>query len=605
MSASAGMSECPSRPPEVCSTLVDLVRLRAFEHPRRRAYTFLTDGEVEGPRLTYAELDRQATAIGAVLQRSIVQGERALLLYPPGLDFVPAFFGCLYAGVVAVPAYPPHPARPDRALPRLRSIAADARPLVVLTTSPLLSVLEDLFAKDPDFRDMGLLATDSIAGNPTEEWNDPGISGNTLAFLQYTSGSTSAPKGVMVSHGNVLHNEHLIQGAFGQTERSVVVGWLPLYHDMGLIGNVLHPLYVGSRCVLMPPVAVLQRPVRWLQAISQYRATISTGPNFAYDLCVRRIPRGELAGLDLSSWSQALNGAEPVHHETLERFAAVFAPCGFHREAFHPCYGLAEATLCVSGGHRGAGPAVYTVDASVLEQHRVEEAHGEDEGARRLVSCGEFHRDQQIVIVNPERRTRCQSDEVGEIWVSGPSVALGYWNRPEETERIFRAYLADTGEGPFLRTGDLGFLKGWELFVTGRLKDLVIIRGRNHYPQDIERTAQQSHPALRPGHCVAFSVDVSGEERLVVLAEVDDRRYLRNGSLLDVAAVVESIREAVADYHELAVHAVWLLKAGSIPKTSSGKVQRYACRFSFLAESPDAGFAEGQIIGGTKRNLTV
>jgi amino acid adenylation domain-containing protein len=424
-------------------------------------------------------------------------------------------------------------------------------------------------------RPLHWLTTDRLGEGLEEAWREPGVGGDALAFLQYTSGSTAAPKGVMLTHSNLLHNEELIRHAFRQSAESVIVGWLPLYHDMGLIGNVLQPLYLGARCVLMSPVSFLQQPLRWLRAVSNYRGTTSGGPNFAYDLCVRKIPEAQRAGLDLSSWSVAFNGAEPIRRETLESFAGAFAPHGFRREAFSPCYGLAEATLIVSGGSQSPAPVVRHVEAKALEAHRVvEAARGEDE--RALVGCGGALPDQRIAVVDWATLKECAPGAVGEIWVSGPSVAQGYWGHPEESERTFAARLADTGEGPFLRTGDLGFMHEGELFVTGRLKDLIIIRGRNHYPQDIELTAEQSHRALRPGCGAAFAVADGGEERLVVVQEVDHRQGL------DAAEVCEAINRAVAEEHEIQAHAVVLVRAGTIPKTSSGKIQRNACREAYL-----------------------
>lgn len=558
------------------STLIELLRWRALQNPEQRAYTFLLNGEIEATQFTYAELDRQARAIGAMLQSYQASSERALLLYQPGLEYIAAFFGCLYAGVVAVPAYPP---QFNRTMLRLQSIVADAQATVVLTTTQILSNVERWFVYAPELEAIRWLSTDSIAGGVENNWREPTVTGDTLAFLQYTSGSTAAPKGVMVNHANLLHNELLIQTAFEhQSQSTVVVGWLPLYHDMGLIGNVLQPLYIGAPCILMSPVAFLQKPSLWLQAISRYKATTSGGPNFAYDLCVRRITQEQRETLDLSSWDVAFNGAEPIHFETLERFAAAFKSCGFRWEAFYPCYGMAETTLLVSGSKKAAPPVLQTIQKAALEQNQVVPVDKESDEGQTLVGCGQTLLDQQIVIAHPETLSRCSADEVGEIWVSGYSVAQGYWRRPEETETTFQAYLADTGVGPFLRTGDLGFIKDGELFVTGRLKDLIIIRGRNHYPQDIELTVEQSHPALKPSSGAAFSVDTNNEERLVVVQEVE-RYYLRS---LNVDEVVRAIRQAVAENHELQVYAVSLLKTGSIPKTSSGKIQRHACRTGFL-----------------------
>jgi len=555
------------------------------------------DGGTKEIHLTYEELDRRARAIGALLQKQVTAGSRALLLYPPGLEYIAAFFGCLYAGVIAVPSYPPRLNRPD---PRLQTIVADAQATVALTTTPILSNMEHRLAHAPDLEALRWLDNGNIASDLAEEWRDPEIESDSLAFLQYTSGSTATPKGVMVSHGNLLHNLALLHQCFELTPDSRSVIWLPPYHDMGLIGGLLQPLYVGFPAILMSPLVFLQRPLRWLQAISRYKGTVSGGPNFAYDLCVRKITNEQRATLDLSSWESAFNGAEPVRCETLERFALAFESCGFRREAFYPCYGLAEATLIVSGGLKAAPPILHAVQGEALESNQVVAAsvEVENEGARTLVGCGQTLGSQKIVIADPESFIQCPPDQIGEIWVSGPSVAQGYWNQPEETECAFEAYLADTGEGLFLRTGDLGFLKDGELFITGRLKDLIIIDGRNHYPQDIELTVEQSHPSLRPGCCAAFSVDVENEERLVVVAEVDRRYRLARRQVdsnpgpasghrpsPDVKAMLKAIRRAVAEQHGAQVHDVLLLKHGRILKTSSGKIQRHACRAGYLAGS--------------------
>jgi amino acid adenylation domain-containing protein len=563
------------------TTIVELLRWRARHQPEQTAYTFLVDGEQEEATLTFAQLDHRARTIAALLQSLEAAGGRALLLYPSGLDYVAAFFGCLYAGVVAVPAYPPRPSKRNRNFPRLRAIVNDCRPAVALSTGTILSSVETRLAENPDLAAMRWLSTDALPDALAAEWQEPSVSSQSLAFLQYTSGSTETPKGVMVSHGNLLHNQRLIQLAFGQTERSLIVGWLPLYHDMGLIGNVLQPLYLGAPCYLMSPTAFLLRPLRWLQAVSRYKATTSGGPNFAYDLCVRKVTDEQRACLDLSHWTTAFNGAEPVRPETMRRFAEAFAPCGFRPEAFAPCYGLAEATLIVSGGRRVEQPLVETFDAAGLEINQVLPSVSGSAHTRTLVNCGQAMPDQKIVIVDPETAKPCPPEGVGEIWLSGPSVTHGYWDRPEETAEVFHARLAETGEGPFLRTGDLGFLRAGALFVTGRLKDMILIRGRNYYPQDIELTVERSHPALRAGCGAVFSIEVGDEERLVVAQEVEHR------SNADFAAVHEAIRQAVAEEEELTAHAIVLLAPGGIPKTSSGKIQRYACRARFLADSFD------------------
>lgn len=577
------------------TTLVEVLRWRALHQPDRLAYTFLLDGETQEARMTYAQLDRRARTIAAWLQNQAASQERALLVYPPGLEFIAGFFGCLYAGIVAIPVYPPHSPRLDKSLPKLRAIASDAEPFVALTSSAHFSLMESIRAQAPDLQAIPWLATDTIDSGLAEQWQEPAVDGIALAFLQYTSGSTMAPRGVMLTHGNLMHNSATIERCFEHTVETRGVIWLPSYHDMGLIGGIIQPLYAGFPATLMSPVAFLQRPLRWLQAISRTRAMTCGGPPFAYDLCARKITPEQRASLDLSSWDMAFIGAEPIRNETLERFVETFAPCGFRREAFYPCYGLAEATLIASGGLKSAPPVVFPVQNAALERNRVVAVPGEVDGAQVMVGCGQSIRDQMIVIVNPESLISCAPDEVGEIWVAGPSVAQGYWNRPEETERTFHARLADTGEGPFLRTGDLGFLKDGELFVTGRLKDLIIVAGQNHYPQDIESTVERSHPSIRPGACAAFSFALDGEERLVIATEVERRSvnegagWSEMGALVVARApgaeIVQAIRRAVAESHELRVHAVLLLKAGTIPKTSSGKIQRHVCRTSFLAGS--------------------
>ncbi len=561
------------------STLVKLLHWRASKQPQQQAYTFLVDGELEGSYLTYGELDRQARLIATLLQSCAKRGERALLLYPPGLEFIAAFFGCLYTGVIAVPAYPP---RSNRSMPRLQAIIADAQATIVLTTTNLLADIKRQFIQFPELATMQWLATDLISSQVEDKWQqEANLTSDTLALLQYTSGSTAAPKGVKVTHGNLLHNQKLIQLAMEHTAETVFVGWLPLFHDMGLVGNMLQPLYLGIPCILMSPVAFLQKPLRWLQAISRYQATTSGGPNFAYDLCVRKITPEQRNNLDLSSWKIAFNGAEPIRKETLEQFAVTFAECGFRREAFYPCYGMAETTLIVSGGSKAAPPVLQSVKSSALAQNQIVPASTEEADVRTLVGCGRPLPDLKIIIVNPDTLICCLPSEVGEIWVTGGSVTQGYWCRTEQTEYTFRAYLKDTKKGPFLRTGDLGFLYEGELFITGRLKDLIIIRGRNHYPQDIEWTVAKSHPALQADSGAAFSVDVNGEERLVIAQEVQ-RSYLRN---LETEELVGAIRQAVVEGHEVQVYAVLLLKPSSIPKTSSGKIQRHAYRAGFLAET--------------------
>ncbi|MCP4664864.1 MAG: aminotransferase class I/II-fold pyridoxal phosphate-dependent enzyme [Deltaproteobacteria bacterium] len=556
-------------------TLVSVLRNRAEEQGDQEGYTFLRDGELERDTWTYHELERRVRAIGAKLQSIGKQGDRALLLYPPGLEFISAFFGCLYAGIIAVPVYPP---RPNNSLSRIEAIDKDAKASLALTTSPVLDKMNRKSLANQNLAALEWIPTDRISEDLCEEWREPPLKSDSIAFLQYTSGSTGSPKGVTVSHGNLLHNSAFIYKSFGASSETRALVWLPQYHDMGLIGGVVLPLYGGFPVDLMSPVHFIQRPFRWLMAISRFKSTVSGGPNFAYDLCVEKITAEQRADLDLSSWENAFNGAEPVRAESLDRFSRTFESCGFRRKTFYPCYGMAESTLMISGGWKEREPTFLTVDARALEMDQVVPVIGAETGARTLVGCGSVNSGKRLLIVDPETGNPCKVDTIGEIWVSGPSIAAGYWNREDETESTFHATLADADEGSFLRTGDLGFVRDGELFVTGRLKDIIIIRGLNHYPQDIEFTAEKSHEALRSGSGAAFSVDVEGEERLVVVQEVE-RRYVRN---MDVDEVVGAIRRAVSKEHELQVYAVVLIKPFSILKTSSGKVKRHACKAGFL-----------------------
>ena len=560
------------------STLIELLRWRALQHPENLAYKFLVDGKPEGPSLTYAELDGQARAIGAWLQQHTKKGERALLLYPQGLEVIAAFCGCLYSGAIAIPVPPPDGGRMKRTLPRLRSIVQDAQASVVLTTGRILSLLEEVREDFPEFEEMKWLDTEHIDLQLADQWQDRNVNSDNLAYLQYTSGSTSTPKGVMLSHKNLMFHSEYLNKACGYEPDSATVTWMPYFHDYGLVEGLMQPLYNGTPCYVMSPFAFIKQPMRWLEAISYYKATHSQAPNFAYDLCVRRAKPKQLQTLDLSSWKAAGNAAEPINPKVMERFFETFEPCGFRWNTFAPAYGLAEDTLLVSTTPIEEPPVLCVLDAAALEKNRVVPVtKPQEEGVRTLPGCGRLVCDTQVVIADPEKLTKCAPDEVGEIWVKDPSVAQGYWQRPEETKETFQAYLT-TGEGPFLRTGDLGFLKDGELFITGRIKDLIIIRGTNHYPQDIEWTVQQVHSALRPDYGAAFSIEAGGEERLVILQEVE-----RRTQDLDYEQALADIRQAVAEEHELHAYAVALVKPGNILKTSSGKIQRRAGKASFLA----------------------
>ena len=552
--------------------LVELLCNRSISSGDQCAYTFLSDTDRD-TSITYEDLDRRAKTIGAWLQSRRLEGERALLMFQPGLDFIAAFFGCVYANVLAVPVYP---LKRNRNAARLQAVIENARPAIGLVSESLSDRVSAALSAVPTASGMQWVTLQQIALDSTHaDWRTSHVTRETVAFLQYTSGSTSQPKGVMVTHGNMLHNQRLIREAFQTTSDDIVVGWLPPYHDMGLLGNILHPLYSGCRCVLMAPHAFLQRPGRWLEVISRFKGTISGGPNFAYDLCTERVSAEQRAQLDLASWRVAFNGAEPIRLETLDRFAETFSVSGLQRRAFFPCYGLAEGTLMVSGGVPEAEPVVQAVSKDALELNQVVLSDGTDGVSTSLVGCGRTLLEQRLVIVHPESLQECAADEIGEIWVMGSSVAKGYWGRNEETSQAFRAYLPESGEGPFLRTGDLGCVRDGELFVTGRIKDLLILRGRNYYPQDLEWTAAQAHEALPLGGGAAFTIEIGHQERPVIVHEINRRG---DWHLPDVT---EAVRRAVAE-EDLELAAVVLIKPGSLPRTTSGKVRRQSCRQAFL-----------------------
>jgi acyl-CoA synthetase (AMP-forming)/AMP-acid ligase II len=554
---------------EVSSNLVQRLRQVVEHDPDALAFTFLGDGEHESGRWTFGRLDRESRAVAALLQQRGLAGERVLLLLPPSLELVCSLYGCLYAGATFVVSTLPPP-RKEAAFHRLLSIAADCRPRAVITRPELKEALQTGMAGVPGFDGIQWLTGEDA--DPAAEWRAPDIDGNSSAFLQYTSGSTAAPRGVMVGHGNLLANLGQIKAGMGLEPGEVGVSWLPPHHDMGLVGMIFATASAGMSCVLMSPLHFIQKPSRWLEAISRYRGNVSGGPNFAYDLCLRKVTAEQCQGIDLSSWRVAFNGAEPVRAATLERFAEKFAALGLRPQALYPCYGLAEATLFVGGSARDRQAAIRTYDVAALQEDRVVPAPA-GEGARALVSSGRPW-GQEVVIADPETANRCPPGRIGEIWVTGPNVGQGYWGLPQESARTFRARLAgEPRAGSFLRTGDLGFLDDGNLFVTGRYKDLIVIAGSNHYPQDIERTVEEGEPSVRPGCCAAISVDVDEEERLVVLAE------LQRGKALD--EIAKSIRGLVAAQHDLRVHDVELIRPGGVPKTSSGKIRRHACKAAY------------------------
>jgi amino acid adenylation domain-containing protein len=558
-------------------TFVDLLTYRAEVQPDALAFRFLSYSadSVEEDTITFKALDTRARLIAKQLLSTCQPGDRALMLYPSGIDFIAAYFGCLYAGVIAVPGYPP---KRNQKLGRLKSLMQSCQAKVAMTDRQTQQIAEPQFGEVDELKSLAWVITDAIEDTSLDGLVLPKVRADDIAFLQYTSGSTGDPKGVMVSHGNLLANSRSIYAAMGHGPDTVFVGWLPLFHDMGLIGNVLQPIYAGIPSTLMAPASFLQRPMRWLEAITKYKATTSGGPNFGYDLCVNSIKDEDLAQLDLSSWRIAFNGAEPIRPETLHAFSKKFAACGFKSSSHYACYGMAETTLIITGAQPGIGTRTTYFDDNQLQQKRAVAAIASDPSAHELVSCGKARCEQGVVIVNPETLSRCADGEVGEIWAFGHSNAEGYWQRADATEETFAAYTSDTNEGPYLRTGDLGFLYQGELYIAGRLKDVVIIRGANHYPQDIELTAFESHEAFMPNGAAVFTVEEDGQEQLIIVLEVR-RTHVRS---FDAEALARALQEAVVLQHELQVRSIVFIKQGQLPKTSSGKVQRQGCKRQFL-----------------------
>jgi len=559
-------------------TPVEVLQHRANEEPDKKAFIYLDQGEVEVDSLTYSELDQQARQIAAHLQAKHEPGERAFLLFPSGLDFVRAMYGCLYAGIIPIPSNPP---RLNRPADRLEAIVKDAQASFALTDTDFLKDLPLREEKIPLLKNLEWIDLTSIGYDPGLSWQEPKLNKENLAFIQYTSGSTASPKGVLITFGNLYYNRNVLfaNRSVEDREKSVTLNWVPMFHDMGLITGLFQSIYDRSQSIMMSPVAFLQRPARWLEAITKYKATASGGPNFSFELCMNKITLEERKSLDLSSWVIPFNSAEPIRAETQIRFTQEFAPYGFKHEAFLPCYGLAEATLLVSAYIGEKKPITYNVERSALEEGKIKAVDVKKTNTtQELVSCGPPLLEIQIAIVNPKTLKRSPKDEVGEIWISGDNITKGYWNRPEDTKKLCQAFIEDTGEGPFLRTGDFGFMHGGHLYVTGRLKDMIIVRGRNYYPQDVELTVQASHPALQKGAGAAFAIMVDDLEHLVIVQEV--KRTYRNK--IDVDEVSKAIRFAVAEAHGIRAHAIVFIHPYSIPKTSSGKLMRNETRAQYL-----------------------
>jgi acyl-CoA synthetase (AMP-forming)/AMP-acid ligase II len=577
-------------------SLTTRLQRHAQTTPHQVACTFVPDGEGGETDWSFAALDRAACVAASHLLSVARPGDRVILLHSTGPEFFVAFFGCLYAQLIAVPAAVP---RGNQTLDTLAALASDCGATVAVTTSDVYRRLVKKLDTAPALSKIHWITGWSSdvggkqrSGDAIEQTLDnPPPSPDWPAYLQYTSGSTGVPAGVTVSHGNLTHNLRMIEAAaVSPRAPSVFLNWLPLFHDLGLVTS-LAPLYHGGRTVQLPPLHIIQKPWRWLSAIGRYRATVSGGPNFMYDLCVERIPTTERAALDLSSWAVAFVGAEPVRASTLERFADAFGPAGFRKDAFRPSYGLAEATLLVTMGEMMAPTLVRHFRRSDLEQGRVVPLPAPDGDSRPLVGNGQSWLGQDVVIADPASRERVAADRIGEIWVSGDGIARGYWNHAARSGGTFGARLAasdaSASADTFLRTGDLGFVHEGQLFVTGRLKDLIIIRGNNYYPQDVEATVERAHSALARNGGAAFPVDVDEEERLVVVHEIHRRTSLDEGP-----GIIAAVREAVARDYGFRPHAVVLVKPGVVPRTTSGKVRRKSCREQLINGSLEVAVAD-------------
>lgn len=546
------------------NTLPELLAFRATHQPSDTAFVFLPAENIEQITISYEALYVQSQIIAAHLQQFIEPGERVLLIYSSGLEFIAAFFACLSLGIIAVPVALP---RTIKGFNQLKPIVKNAAPRAVLT---LASLEENIRSNLPQLM---LIVTDTLSNKPISKISSTLITKESLAFLQYTSGSTGQPKGVMVSHANLLHNQLLIKKAFNHNDQSIIVGWLPFYHDMGLIGNLLQPIFLGRPCIFMPPMVFLQNPFFWLATISRFRATTSGGPNFSYDLCLRKISDEQRKLLDLSSWTVAYNGAEPVQANVINEFAHKFSICGFNKQAFLPCYGMAESTLIVTGGGLNTRPQIISVDKEHLLVNKIK-VNSSAEHSLQIVGCGEKTLIQDLIIASPEDFRSLGENEVGEIWLRGSSVTQGYWENPSATNDTFNAYISNSNAGPYLRTGDLGFLNNEQLYIVGRLKDLIIIRGRNYYPQDIEQCVVTSHVAFKINASAAFSILIENEEKLILVQEIE-RSWRKNLNVNDASTI---IRKVIVDNFDLHIHEIVFVNPEQIPKTSSGKIMRRACK---------------------------
>jgi acyl-CoA synthetase (AMP-forming)/AMP-acid ligase II/acyl carrier protein len=555
--------------------LITLLQKNSDKYPDHAAYTFLKKGH-EKSYLTLSQLEFLAKSVAGELQKTCISGDRAILLYPTGPDFICAFFGCIFAGVIAVPAYPPDPGRFKRSIVVLLSIIHNSQPQKILTTKAYLDMAHLLFSEYPQLNKVDWIATDTIHQNSCFDWKYPDIQKDAIAYLQYTSGSTSSPRGVVITHEATLANLKLGEYLNGFTNESCIAGWVPLYHDLGLIAYVIGTIFHTCKCYLMQPNEFIQQPFQWLNAISTYKATHNAAPPFAYDLCVRKITSDQKKLLDLSSWMVAGIGAEPISYDTLNRFSETFEEVGFKKTSFYPTYGMAEAVLYISGGQPSTSPPILFVETDAFHQGKVITCHPDNHRhGQYITACGQTEADYLTIIVDPETGVQLDDNHIGEIWHSGIGVGMGYFQSDGAiNDNAFHHFTTDTNKGPFFRTGDLGFIHDSVLYITGRLKDMIIVRGVKYYPQDIEITVQSSHEELRKGCGAAFSTLVDHQEKLVVVQEIKDFKV--NDTILQ--NIQNAVEIAVARFHDLPIYDLVLIKKGNIPKTSSGKIQRNECK---------------------------
>jgi len=555
--------------------LVKMLQFRSSSQNSETACILLEDGFTEKEVRTFGEIDLRAKSVGASLQKLGKKGDPVLLLFPTGIDFIIGLFGCFYAGMIAIPAYPP---RKNKVNERFHSILNNSEAQIILTNDLLFKNINTYLESKSLDSQINVLNYNEIEPECSKDWIDPEIDSDDLAILQYTSGSTGEPNGVMVSHANILYNCEFIYQSYDLSQKSTLVNWLPNFHDMGLIGCVIEPIYGGFKNVMIPPNVFLQNPQTWLNAISKYKGTTAGGPNFCFDFCLERIPEEKRKGIDLSSLTVFWTGAETIRKTSIEEFTNDFRDSQFRKHQFFPCYGLAEATLIVTGGKLDKEPVYLKLNRKAIEVNSIEpatQAHSETEN---YVGCGFPWINTTVYIVDPKTHQKCNKNEIGEIWVSGPAVAQGYWNNPQLTNQVFNAHIKNSNEGPFLRTGDLGFVREDQLFVTGRLKELIIVNGKNYYPQDIENIMHHSHDALRINAGAAFSVEWENKERLVVINEIN-RTFIQD---LNADEVINSIRKAIFEEYDILPYSIILIKTGSLMKTTSGKIKRRASKEAFL-----------------------